>query len=195
MTGWKLTPFGNSSLNRLKSPFFDELSSSFFAISLSFDIYTLAMPGPVHPPVSAMVFWPEEGMFGTVIVVYAILIEALDRPLPLFDPVRFQPPHSSAPHACPTPIVEEHMPGLQLDNLVVTQGPYGDPLRCPLELWFGASATDAPFNEAIFSFACKMPSRSWYGPVLVLKYNGRDRGGYVDAGETDLHTLHAFFCA
>jgi hypothetical protein len=149
------------------------------------------MPGPVQPPVLAIVFWPEEGMSGTVIVVYTILIEALDVPLPVS--VEFHPPHSSAPYACPTPIVEEHLPGVQISNLVLTQGPYGDPLRCPLELWFGASAADAPFNEAIYCFACKMASKSWYGPVLVLKFNGRDRGGYVDAGEDDLPALHAYF--
>lgn len=159
----------------------------------------LAMPQPVQPQlisVSAILFSTQEGMSdGSSWRMYAHLAELPDRPRIIT--IACQPPHTSAQGACPTPLIQEYFPGVQVDNVVLTQGLNGEPLRFPLHLWYspGALASNTPINQAIFRITSGAASKPWCGPVIVLKYNGSRRQGYTDAGSNDLPALSAYFLA
>jgi len=142
---------------------------------------TLATPPHVQPQlitVSAILFSPQE-----------------DRPRIIS--VACQPPHTPAQGACPTPLIQEYFPGVQVDSVVLTQGLNGEPLRFPLHLWYSpnALAANTPINQAIFRITSGAASKPWCGPVIVLKYNGSRRQGYSDAGSNDLPALSAYFLA
>ena len=111
--------------------------------------------------------------------------------------VACQPPHTPAQGACPTPLIQEYFPGVQVDSVVLTQGLNGEPLRFPLHLWYSpnALAANTPINQAIFRITSGAASKPWCGPVIVLKYNGSRRQGYSDAGSNDLPALSPYFLA
>ncbi|KAH9987532.1 hypothetical protein BJV77DRAFT_950121 [Russula vinacea] len=141
----------------------------------------LPTPPPVQPrliTVSAILFVPQE-----------------DRPRVIT--VTCTPPSTPAQGTCPTPFVQEYFAGEQPNNIVLTQGLNGEPLRFPLQLWYspGALAMNAPINQAITRITSGSASKPWCGPVIVLKYNGSRRQGYSDAGSNDLPALSAYFLA
>ena len=147
--------------------------------------------------VSAILFAPQEGKFGTLFLVYrrALSPELPDRPR-VFT-VNCEPPSTPAQGTCPTPLVHGYFPGGQADSVVLTQGLNGEPLRFPLQLWYspGALAANAPINQAIVRITSGSAPKPWCGPVIVLKYNGSRRQGYSDAGPNDLPALSAYFLA
>ena len=131
-------------------------------------------------------------MSSPLLGAYAHLIEPLDRPRIVS--VACQPPHTPVQGACPIPLIQEYFPGAQVDNVVITQGLNGEPLRFPLHLWYspGALAANTPINQSIFRITSGAASKPWCGPVIVLKYNGSRRQGYTDAGSNDLPVLSSY---
>ena len=156
------------------------------------------MPQHVQPQtitVSAILFSPQEGISDRSSWRIRALSRAPDRPRIIN--IACQPPHAPAQGACPTPLIQEYFPGVQVDNVVLTQGLNGESLRFPLHLWYSPSALAAntPINQAIFRITSGAASKPWCGPVIVLKYNGSRRQGYTDAGSNDLPALSAYFLA
>ena len=108
-----------------------------------------------------------------------------------------QPPATPTQGACPVPLVAEYFPGNHVQNVVLTQGLNGEPLRFPLHLWYSPGALQAGVatNRAIYRITSGAAASPWCGPVIVLKYNGSRRQGYADAGSNDLPALSAYFLA
>jgi hypothetical protein len=125
---------------------------------------TLSMLQPVQPQlitVSAILFSPQGGMYTTGFLgAYTHLAELPDRPRIIT--VACQPPYTPAQGACPTPFIQGYFPGVQVDNVVLTQGLNGEPLRFPLHLWYspGALAANAPINQAIFRITSGATSKA-----------------------------------
>ena len=85
-----------------------------------------------------------------------------------------------------------------MEFILLTQGLNGDPLRCPLQLWYSPtllSEPGAPPNRAIFHITAGAAEKHWTGPLVVLKHNGTRRQGYCDASSNDLPALSAYFLA
>ncbi|KAI0294323.1 hypothetical protein B0F90DRAFT_1757554 [Multifurca ochricompacta] len=141
----------------------------------------IATPPPVQPQlitVSAILFAPQEDS-------------------PRIITVNCEPPRTPSQGTCPMPLIHQHFPGGEANNVVLTQGLNGEPLRFPLQLWYSSSAlaSNGPINQAIFRITSGAAPKPWCGLVMVLKYNGSRRQGYSDAGSNDLPALSAYFLA
>lgn len=94
---------------------------------------------------------------------------------------------------CPRPAVAPFLPtsGGQPPASIVLQQGLGCKLRYPLHVWYcpGSSTT----NRAIWRLTSGQASRPWKGDVLVMKYSGGRRQGYIDATSLDLPALAQFF--
>jgi len=75
------------------------------------------------------------------------------------------------------------------------QGLNGEPLRFPLQVWYSPTMLTRghPINRAIIHVTSGAAEKPWAGPVVVLKYNGSRRQGYMDASVNDLPALSAYF--
>ncbi|KAI0630590.1 hypothetical protein C8Q77DRAFT_1160150 [Trametes polyzona] len=107
-------------------------------------------------------------------------------------------PHGTVSQGlCPTPLIQEYFPESVPHTIILTQGLNGEPLRFPLHIWYCPTSLQrgSPMNRAIFRITNGHASKSWCGPVVVLKFNGSRRQGYSDAGSNDLPALSAYFLA
>ena len=95
------------------------------------------------------------------------------------------------------PLVEEYFPGSNPHTIILTQGLNGEALRFPLHIWYCPLSFQrrAPVNRAVQRITSGAAAKPWCGPVVVLKFNGSRRRGYVDAGNNDLPALSAYFLA
>ncbi|KZV69298.1 hypothetical protein PENSPDRAFT_581180 [Peniophora sp. CONT] len=150
---------------------------------------------PVNAPLNAVIPTPPLAQ-PQVTTVSAIYFHP-DEDRPRIIPLRCQPPATPTQGSCPTPLVAEYFPGNHVQNVVLTQGLNGEPLRFPLHLWYSPGALQAgvAINRAIYRITSGAAARPWCGPVIVLKYNGSRRQGYADAGSNDLPALSAYFLA
>ncbi|KIM44818.1 hypothetical protein M413DRAFT_442785 [Hebeloma cylindrosporum] len=141
----------------------------------------IATPPPAEPQfvtVSAIVFPPEEER-------------------PKIVNVSCRPSPKASQGLCPVPILDSYFNGNEVQQLVLTEGLNGEPLRFPLHLWYAPQLLQkgSPVNRAIFHITSGAAEKSWCGPVVVLKFNGSRRQGYSDAGSNDLPALSAYFLA
>lgn len=107
--------------------------------------------------------------------------------------VSCMPPANPGSSMCPRPIVAPFLPtsgGQQPASIVLKQG-LGCQLRYPLHVWYcpGSNTT----NRAIWRLTSGQAPRPWKGDVLVMKYSGGRRQGYIDATSLDLPALAQFF--
>ncbi|KAF8603056.1 hypothetical protein BDV93DRAFT_523638 [Ceratobasidium sp. AG-I] len=96
-----------------------------------------------------------------------------------------------------TPRVREHMqvgPQDTIGSLTIETGiSEGAPLRYPLQVFFSRGGpTSNVVNQAVYSLSKGQASQSG-GPIVVLKYSGTRRQGYIDASFNDLPTLVSYF--
>jgi len=114
---------------------------------------------------------------------------------PQIVPVHCQPPHTPQHGVCPTPLVQDFFSDSPAQSLVLTQGLNDDTLRFPLHLFYCpvSLARGAPVNRAIHHITSGAARKPWSGPVLVLKFSGTRKQGYVDASTNDLPALSAYF--
>ena len=78
---------------------------------------------------------------------------------------------------------------------IVTRGLTNNMLRQPLQIFWCpyAAQCGTPINEGIRQLVQQPNAKTWAGPVVVLKFKGTRREGYVDISETDLPTIaHCF---
>ncbi|EPQ50935.1 hypothetical protein GLOTRDRAFT_50028 [Gloeophyllum trabeum ATCC 11539] len=96
---------------------------------------------------------------------------------------------------CPTPLVQTFFPDDQIGSVVLTQGLNNEHLRFPLHLFYSQSSLlcRANVNRAIQRITSEAAAKPWFGPAVVLKFNGSRRQGYSHAGANDLPTLSAYF--
>ena len=97
----------------------------------------------------------------------------------------------------PVPDLVAYFGGHELQSLILTIGPMGEPLRFPLHIWYAPTLLERgePINRAILNIdSCSdRATRPWTGPVIVLKFDGGSRRSYKDAGMLDIQTLSAYF--
>jgi hypothetical protein len=96
---------------------------------------------------------------------------------------------------CPILILDAHFDDVR-DGIILTEGLNGQPLRCPLHVWYAPQLLQkgSPVNRSIFHITSGADiSKPWCGPVIVMKFNGSRRQGYSDAGSNDYPTLSAYF--
>ncbi|KAJ7841111.1 hypothetical protein B0H14DRAFT_3695012 [Mycena olivaceomarginata] len=110
------------------------------------------------------------------ISVNAILFLA-DEERPRVISVRCRPPQHPSQGRCPVPALQPYF-DVPPDNVVLTQGPNGEPLRSPLHIFYSSSARNR-------SSPC--------GNVVAFKFNDALRKGYMNAGSNDLPALSAYF--
>ncbi|KAG9099803.1 hypothetical protein FS749_000334 [Ceratobasidium sp. UAMH 11750] len=145
-------------------------------------------PAPVDPPPS-MPFTSA---------TFAAIIFPVDEPRPRIIHVEclaFIEPASSLMNW--TPRVREHMfagPQDAIGSLTIETGiSEGAPLRYPLQVFFNRSGpTSHLVNQSVYSLS-KGQATQTGGPIIVLKYSGTRRQGYIDASFNDLPTLVSYF--
>ncbi|KAI0796223.1 hypothetical protein C8Q75DRAFT_711382 [Abortiporus biennis] len=141
----------------------------------------LAPPYPVQPElitVSAILFRPDEERSRII-------------------QVQCRPQGTASQGLCPTPLIQEYFPEGLPSTIILTQGLNGEPLRFPLHIWYCPTSLQrgSPPNRAISRITSGAATKSWSGPVVVLKFNGTRKQGYSDAGSNDLPALSAYFLA
>ncbi|KAF7345389.1 Hif prolyl hydroxylase [Mycena venus] len=127
------------------------------------------------------------------ISVHAILFLA-DEDRPRIITVKCRPPQRPSHGLCPVPLLQPYFDAPP-DNVVLTQGLNGEPLRFPLHIFYSSTALNkaSPINRSIYHITSGAASKPWYGNVVALKFNGARRQGYTDAGSNDLPALSAYF--
>ncbi|KAJ7333219.1 hypothetical protein DFH08DRAFT_707981 [Mycena albidolilacea] len=106
-----------------------------------------------------------------------------------------RPPQRPSHDRClPVPALQPYFDAPP-DNVVLTQGLNGEPLRFPLHIFYSSSARNrsSPVNRAIYHITSGAAPKAWCGNVVAFKFNGARRQGYTDAGSSDLPALSAYF--
>lgn len=96
-----------------------------------------------------------------------------------------------------TPRVREHMkagPHDAIGSLTIETGiSEGAPLRYPLQVFYSRGGpTSQLVNQAVLSLSKGQATQAG-GSIVVLKYSGTRRQGYIDATFNDLPTLVSYF--
>ncbi|KDN43650.1 hypothetical protein RSAG8_06027, partial [Rhizoctonia solani AG-8 WAC10335] len=96
-----------------------------------------------------------------------------------------------------TPRVKDHMlvgPHDTIGSLTIETGiSEGAPLRYPLQVFFTRSGPAARLvNQSIYALSKGQATQAG-GSIVVLKYSGTRRQGYIDASFNDLPTLVSYF--
>ncbi|KAJ7347706.1 hypothetical protein DFH08DRAFT_698644, partial [Mycena albidolilacea] len=127
------------------------------------------------------------------ISVNAILFLA-DEERPRVISVRCRPPQRPSHGRCPVPALQPYFDAPP-DNVVLTQGLNGEPLRFPLHIFYSSSALNrsSPVNRAIYHITSGAAPKAWCCNVVAFKFNGAQRQGYTDAGTSDLPALSTYF--
>lgn len=166
--------------------------------------YSTSVPPPLQTKpvdVSAVLFLPEEGASHPPHPRQGTLI-ASARFSPRSDRARIvvvkcQPGNPAVDGMCPAPLVHPYFPAGRPESVVLTQGLNNETLRFPLQLFYCPTSLSVrtPVNRAIARITSGKAVRQWCGPVLVLKFSGSRKTGYMDAGSNDLPALSAYFLA
>ncbi|KAJ7249545.1 hypothetical protein B0H12DRAFT_1019650 [Mycena haematopus] len=148
-----------------------------------------------HPPPaygSNMIATPPPAQTEYISVEAILFLAEEDRPRIIT--VKCRPPLRPSHGVCPLPLLQPYF-DVQPDNVVLTQGLNGEPLRFPLHIFYSptALARASPINRSIYHITSGAASKPWYGNVIALKFNGARRQGYTDAGSNDLPALSAYF--
>ncbi|KAJ7333213.1 hypothetical protein DFH08DRAFT_880840 [Mycena albidolilacea] len=117
-----------------------------------------------------------------------------DEEQPRITSVRCRPPQHPSQGRCPVPALQPYFDAPP-NNVVLTQGLNGEPLRFPLHIFYSSSALNrsSPVNRAIYHITSGAAPKAWCGNVVAFKFNGARRQGYTDAGSNDLPALSAYF--
>jgi len=124
----------------------------------------------------------------------ASLILSLSTERPKIITVNCRPSQKAFQGNSPTPILDPYFDDQPIP-IVLMQGLNGEPLRFPLQVWYSPTMLTRghPINRAIIHVTSGAAEKPWAGPVVVLKYNGSRRQGYMDASANDLPALSAYF--
>jgi hypothetical protein len=108
--------------------------------------------------------------------------------------VRCRPPQRPSHGRCPVPALQPYFDAPP-DNVVLTQGLNGEPLRFPLHIFYSSSALNrsSPVNRPIYHITSGAAPKAWCGNVVAFKFNDTLRKGYMNAGSNDLPALSAYF--
>ncbi|KAK6996314.1 Hif prolyl hydroxylase [Favolaschia claudopus] len=81
------------------------------------------------------------------------------------------------------------------DNIVLTQGLNGEPLRFPLHIFYSPTAlgTASPINRAIYHITSGAASKPFFWQRRRVQAQWRRRQGYTEATSNDLPALSAYF--
>ncbi|QRV93185.1 MYND Zn-finger protein [Ceratobasidium sp. AG-Ba] len=145
-------------------------------------------PAPVDPPPS-MPF--TSATFAAIIFPY----DELRPRIVHVECLAFIEPASSLMNW--TPRVREHMlvgPHDSIGSLTIETGiSEGAPLRYPLQVFFTRNGPGSHLvNQSIYSLSKGQASQTG-GHIIILKYSGTRRQGYIDASFNDLPTLVSHF--
>jgi len=161
----------------------------------------IATPPPAEPQiitVQGIYFNPQEGaaLPQFIDIFRPHQNSPTERPTPI-KVICQPPPHPKAQGACPSPDISQYFPNGVYEQIVLTQGLGGDPLRFPLQLFYCPTDIKAGLNpnRSIAHITSGAALRAWCGPVVVMKFNGSRKQAYTDAGGNDLPALSAYFLA
>jgi hypothetical protein len=140
--------------------------------------------------VQAIYFDPQEGvLFSLILQPFYLIFANVEQPRIIS--VRYR-------KGRPTPVVTTYFPKNETpESIVITQGPSGETLRSPFQLWYSRRSLeqDSPINRAIYNITGGAAKRKWCGPGVVLKFASARRGSYADAELNELPALSAYFLA
>ncbi|KAK7031636.1 Hif prolyl hydroxylase [Favolaschia claudopus] len=127
------------------------------------------------------------------ISVSAILFLA-DEDRPRIITVKCRPPQRPSHGVCPIPMLQAYFDAPP-NNVVLTQGLNGEPLRFPLHIFYSPTALSkaSPINRAIYHITSGAASKPFFGNVVAFKHSGARRQGYTEATSNDLPALSAYF--
>lgn len=93
------------------------------------------------------------------------------------------------------PLVTNYFTAGPAESIILTKGLNGQKLRFPLHLWYCPVSIEngTQVNRCVRRIVFSTTGKRWCGPVVVLKFSGSRRMGYVDAGLKDLLNLSAYF--
>ncbi|KZV94295.1 hypothetical protein EXIGLDRAFT_611915 [Exidia glandulosa HHB12029] len=113
---------------------------------------------------------------------------------PRIVPVYCLPPADPASSMCPRPVIAVHLScssdGQPPASIILQQG-IGCKLRYPLHVWYCPGSRTV--NRVAWRMTCGQAPRPWRGDVLVMKYAGGRRQGYMDATSLDLPPVVQLF--
>ncbi|KZW03480.1 hypothetical protein EXIGLDRAFT_600460 [Exidia glandulosa HHB12029] len=94
---------------------------------------------------------------------------------------------------CPRPVVDPFLStsGSRQPAAVVLTKNLGCERRYPLQVWYCPDS--GTFNRAIWKVTSGQARRVVKGDVLVMKFAGKRRQGYIDATNLDLASLTQYF--
>ncbi|KAJ6560066.1 hypothetical protein B0H19DRAFT_1069767 [Mycena capillaripes] len=126
------------------------------------------------------------------ILVSAILFRA-DEDRPEFIIVKCRLPHHPSHGLCPVPLLQSYFDAPP-ESVILTQGMNGELLPSPLHVFYSpiALTNGWSINRSIYHLTSGA-FKPWYGNVVALKFSGRLRQGYTEAGSSDLPALSAYF--
>ena len=81
------------------------------------------------------------------------------------------------------------------EAIVLLEGLNKVPMRYPLQIWYSPEAQQqkTSINRCVNKITGGAAIEPWWGLVLVLKFSGTRKSGYIDAGSRDLSALSAYF--
>lgn len=131
-----------------------------------------------------------------LITVSALLLSPEEQSAKVIN-VQCRPQGSHSQGLSPLPLIQQHFTEGVPHTIILTQGLGGEPLRFPLHIWYCPIALQrgSPVNRAIYRITSGAATKAWCGPVIVFKFNGSRRQGYMDATTNDLPALSAYFLA
>ncbi|KAJ6560046.1 hypothetical protein B0H19DRAFT_1289713 [Mycena capillaripes] len=126
------------------------------------------------------------------ISVSAIVFPA-DADRPRIITVKCRLPHHPSHGLCPVPLLQAYFDAPP-ESVILTQGLNGELLPSPLHIFYSPTALTKgwPINRSIYHLSSGA-SKPWHGNVVALKFSGRLRQGYSEAGSSDLPALSAYF--
>ncbi|KAJ7333230.1 hypothetical protein DFH08DRAFT_880893 [Mycena albidolilacea] len=108
--------------------------------------------------------------------------------------VRCRPSQRPSHGRCPVLALQPYFDAPP-DNVVLTQGLNGEPLRFPLHIFYSSSALgkSSPVNRAIYHITSGAVPKAWCGNIVAFKFNGARCQGFTDTVSSDLPALSTYF--
>ncbi|KAJ6560071.1 hypothetical protein B0H19DRAFT_1260723 [Mycena capillaripes] len=135
---------------------------------------------------------PADSEFECISV--STILFLVDMECPRIITVKCRPPHHPSHGLCPVPLLQQYFDAPP-ESVILTQGTNGEQLHFPLHIFYSPTAllNASPINRSIYRITGDAASKPWYGNVVALRFSGRLRQGYTEAGASDLPALSAYF--
>ena len=154
------------------------------------------IPPPTEPEIMtvlAIYFSLHEGQSKDSFFGVSKLFNAPFIAHPNFVTISCQPSNSSG--KCPIPVLDSLFDGHQVKFAIITTGLNGEHLRFPFQFWYAPRLLHegSPENLGISHITFGASKKAWSSPIIVLKFSGTRKGGYLDAGSNDFPALSGYF--